>query len=77
MQHDDHAGSGPFLAWSCGGKPFISNSALMKIIGSQKSIGIAPPLPHYPTGIGIDGQRWETAPPSATAHWNAPKSLTT
>jgi hypothetical protein len=62
----------------CGGKPFISNSALMKIIGSQKSIGIAPPLPHYPTGIT---DRWPALGkqhrPPLRRIWNAPKSLTT
>lgn len=37
----DHEGSGSLFAWPCGGKPFISNSTLMKIIGSQMSIGMA------------------------------------
>jgi hypothetical protein len=29
------------FAWPCGAKPFISNSTLMKIVGSQMSIGMA------------------------------------
>jgi hypothetical protein len=37
----DHKGSGSLFAWPGGGKPFISNSTLMKIIGSQMSIGMA------------------------------------
>ena len=37
----DHEGSGSLFAWPSDGKPFISNSTLMKIIGSQMSIGMA------------------------------------
>ena len=37
----DHEGSGSLFAWPCGAKPFISNSTLMKIVGSQMSIGMA------------------------------------
>jgi hypothetical protein len=36
----DHEG-GSLFAWPCGAKPFISNSTLMKIVGSQMSIGMA------------------------------------
>ena len=36
----DHEGSGSLFAWPCGAKPFISNSTLMKIVGSQMSIGM-------------------------------------
>jgi hypothetical protein len=46
----DHEGSGSLFAWPCGAKPFISNSTLMKIVGSQMSIGR-----HVPYSAGKNG----------------------
>jgi hypothetical protein len=40
--HDHrYAASESLISSPSGGKPFISNNTLMKIIGSQKSIGMA------------------------------------